>query len=66
MLKKTISIATILLALTVLSCKDDVVPKPSGFLRLDYPEAKYVSFENNCTFDFDMNEGAVIKGEKDC
>ena len=32
MLKKTISIATILLALTVLSCKDDVVPKPSGFL----------------------------------
>src|SRR4051812_19305124 len=66
MLKKTISIATILLALTVLSCKDDVVPKPSGFLRLDYPEAKYVSFENNCPFAFEMNEAAVIKGEKDC
>jgi hypothetical protein len=44
MLKKTISLATILLALTVLSCKDDVVPKPAGFLRLDYPEAKYLVF----------------------
>jgi len=66
MLKKTISIATILLALTVLSCKDDVVPKPASFLRLDYPEAKYVGFENNCPFTFEMNEAASIKGDPNC
>ncbi len=48
------------------SCKDDVIPKPSSYLRLDYPEAKYVNFENSCPFTFEMNSEAVIKGEKDC
>lgn len=66
MLKRIFSIAIILIALTVVSCKDEVVPKPASFLRLDYPEAKYVNFENNCPFSFEMNEDAVIKGEKDC
>ncbi|MDQ1164081.1 gliding motility lipoprotein GldD [Flavobacterium sp. SORGH_AS_0622] len=63
---RILSITAILLALTVLSCKKDVLPKPASFLRLDYPEAKYVNFENNCPFAFQMNEDAVIKGEKDC
>ena len=66
MLNKIFSIAAVLLVLTVVSCKDEVLPKPSGFLRLDYPEAKYVNFENNCPFVFQINEAAVIKGEKDC
>ncbi|MWB95718.1 gliding motility lipoprotein GldD [Flavobacterium sp. GA093] len=66
MLNKIFSIAAVLLVLTVVSCKDEVLPKPSGFLRLDYPEAKYVNFENNCPFAFQINEAAVIKGEKDC
>ncbi|WP_367772276.1 gliding motility lipoprotein GldD [Flavobacterium sp. WC2421] len=48
------------------SCKDDVIPKPSSYLRLDYPVAKYVGFENKCPFTFEMNSEAVIKGEKDC
>lgn len=47
-------------------CKDEVLPKPSSYLRLDYPEAKYVNFENKCPFAFEMNSEAVIKGEKDC
>jgi gliding motility-associated lipoprotein GldD len=48
------------------SCKDDVLPKPSAYLRLDYPVAKYSNFENECPFTFEMNADAVIKGEKDC
>lgn len=66
MFNRIIPIITILLVLTFISCKDDVLPKPGGFLRLDYPEAKYVNFDNNCPFSFQMNEAAVIKGEKDC
>lgn len=66
MLNKILSITAILLALTVISCKNDVLPKPSSFLRLDYPEAKYVNFENTCPFTFQMNEDAIIKGEKEC
>ena len=48
------------------SCKDDVFPKPASHLRLDYPVAKYVNFENQCPFSFEMNSNAVIKGEEDC
>lgn len=52
--------------MTASSCKDDVIPKPSSYLRLDYPMAKYADFENNCPFTFEMNADAVIKAEKDC
>jgi gliding motility-associated lipoprotein GldD len=67
MLKKIISSSVILPVLfLVFSCKDDVLPKPASHLRLDYPVAKYVNFENECPFAFEMNSDAVIKGEKDC
>ena len=65
--KKTILFITlILVALTVLSCKKEVLPKPSSHLRLDYPEANYAQFESQCPFTFEMNADAVIKGEKEC
>lgn len=48
------------------SCKDEVLPKPSSQLRLNYPIAKYAAFENHCPFTFNMNDGAIIKEEKDC
>lgn len=66
MLKKIIFLATVSLLLMLCSCKDEVLPKPASFLRLDYPEAKYVNFQNPCPFSFEMNETAVIKGEKEC
>lgn len=67
MLKKKLSVFAILTVIfSVFSCKDEVLPKPASYLRLDYPEAKYVSFENNSTpFAFEMNSDAVIKGGKD-
>jgi gliding motility-associated lipoprotein GldD len=51
---------------SVFSCKKEVLPKPSSYLRLDYPEAKYANFENQCPFTFEMNSEAIIKGEKGC
>lgn len=67
MLKKSITIGVFLVVLfSVFSCKNEVLPKPSSYLRLDYPEAKYVNFENECPFTFEMNSEAIIKGEKDC
>jgi gliding motility-associated lipoprotein GldD len=65
--KKTILFVTLILfALTVLSCKKEVLPKPSSYLRLDYPEANYAQFESQCPFTFEMNADAIIKGENDC
>jgi gliding motility-associated lipoprotein GldD len=67
MLKKQIAFSLLFLGLLALSsCKDSVLPKPASFLRLDYPVAEYVKFQNDCPFTFDMNSEAVIKGEKDC
>lgn len=67
MLKRQLAIFALLAVLfSVFSCKDEVFPKPSSYLRLDYPEAKYVNFENECPFAFEMNSEAVIKGEKNC
>ncbi len=64
MLKK--SIAFLLVSLCFTSCKDDVLPKPTSYLRLDYPEAEYANFDCKCPFNFEMNEAAVIKSDKSC
>jgi gliding motility-associated lipoprotein GldD len=67
MLKKTIVIVTLFtLFFAVFGCKDDVLPKPASYLRLDYPEAEYVGFNGNCPFAFEMNSKAVIKADKNC
>lgn len=39
----------------LLSCNEDYVPKPKAFLRLDYPEAKYVSPNIDLPFTFETN-----------
>lgn len=37
------------------SCGNDPVPKPKGYLRLDYPPAKYIETENDLPFIFEKN-----------
>ncbi|MBC7846748.1 MAG: gliding motility lipoprotein GldD [Flavobacterium sp.] len=64
--KKLTIFALLVVLFSVLSCKDAVLPKPSSYLRLDYPLAEYANFENKCAFTFEMNSEAIIKGEKDC
>jgi len=67
MLKKIISFSVLFMVfVAVFGCKKEVLPKPTSQLRLDYPEAEYVHFENNCPFTFDMNADAIIKGKADC
>jgi gliding motility-associated lipoprotein GldD len=57
----------LLLIFSSIACKNDVLPKPSGYLRLDYPVANYAHFENKtCPFSFDINEDAIIKGKPNC
>ena len=63
MIKKII---LLLILISVFSCKKDAIPKPAGFLALEYPTAKYVSFENHCPFTFEMNDAAIIKEKTNC
>jgi gliding motility-associated lipoprotein GldD len=67
MLKNTIHFSVILSTfLLVFSCKKEVLPKPSAQLSLEYPVAKYIHFENDCPFTFDINSEAVFKSRPNC
>lgn len=49
------------------SCKDEVLPKPTANLRLDYPEATYNLFNDpSCPFVFEVNSDGKIKKEAGC
>ncbi len=67
MTKRTLSFLAVIVLLTLVSsCKDGELPKPASQLRLDYPVAKYASFSNHCPFEFEINENAIIKEDKNC
>lgn len=55
-----------LFLLALVGCKNEVLPKPSGQLRLDYKEAQYVNFQNSCSYSFQMNSEAIIKEKTPC
>ena len=48
------------------SCKEDVLPKPASQLDLEYAKAKYIKFESNCPFRFDLNAASKIKQDPNC
>jgi len=67
MFKKSITITLAsVLSLSVFSCKNEALPKPTAQLRLDYPVAEYLHFENECPFTFDINSEAVITEKSAC
>ncbi len=56
---------SILFGLFLLGCTEDSIPKPQGYLRLEYPIAKYEKFENDYPFTFGKNVYANIKSKKE-
>ncbi|TXE09563.1 gliding motility lipoprotein GldD [Seonamhaeicola algicola] len=48
-------IVSLFLIIVLTSCADDYKPKPKAFLRLDYPEAKYIKANLNLPFSFEKN-----------
>ena len=47
--------ASALILLLCFSCGEDPVPKPKGFLRLEYPQAEYMDVEMDLPFTFEKN-----------
>src|SRR5690606_24632702 len=52
---KTNLFVYVLIVLLCFSCADDPVPKPKGFLRLDYPKAEYQETNLDLPFVFEKN-----------
>ncbi len=48
------------LSIFFLACVSDLQPKPSAYLRLDYPEAKYKKTDDRLNFSFEYNTIAQI------
>lgn len=64
MLKYTLAI---FMALMLISCGKEPIPKPSGELRLEYPKAQYQPFTTPCPFTFEYSYFARIdKGKQNC
>lgn len=57
----------IILIFSIISCSnEDVIPKPNGFLRLKYPKANYVSFDENCPYKFEYSDQANYSINEHC
>ena len=65
-MKKILKIVPAILLLSATGCKNDVLPKPSAQLRLDYPRAKYMEFGSGCPFTFSVNSEAIVKQTSGC
>jgi gliding motility-associated lipoprotein GldD len=45
------------------SCKEAYTPKPKGFIRIDYPEKKYISYQCSQGYKFEYPVYAKVTGD---
>ena len=57
-------ILPILGLLLTISCKEDYTIKPTGHVRLEYPNPVYKSFESDCKFRFEYSDLAQQKDKE--
>lgn len=54
------------LAMLLMGCQDQVVVKPAGFLRLDFPQPNYNLYDSDCPYEFEANQVAKLKSKERC
>lgn len=59
-------LSLLILALITLACKEDPLPKPQGYLRLEYPIAKYEPLLTECPYTFGKSVFATVKKNDGC
>jgi gliding motility-associated lipoprotein GldD len=52
-----------LFLLTLISCGDDPLPKPSAFLNLEYPAQSYKNLSLERPYVFDVSDQSILKDE---
>lgn len=50
----------------IVSCKDDVLPKPKAYLNLEYPNPRYENFDKACGYTFNFNTVGQVKDKGNC
>jgi gliding motility-associated lipoprotein GldD len=59
-MKKFILYIIILSVVSVASCRQDYVPKPRGYMKVEYPEKEYTEFDTTAPFSFEYPVYAEI------
>jgi len=58
--------ALLFIVILILSCGEEVLPKPKPYLKLQYPKPTYKKIESNCPFSFEISNLATIKFKNNC
>lgn len=61
-----LSFITFLCCIALVSCKEEVLPKPKAQLRLEYPAPAYNPVSSDCPYIFDVSQGTDIKINEKC
>jgi gliding motility-associated lipoprotein GldD len=56
----------LLVILVFQSCKNETIPKPKPYLKLQYPEATYVNYNFNCPYTFEISNLATVHLRDNC
>lgn len=48
------------------SCKEDFLPKPKAYLRLEYKKSNYIITNTNCPYNFEVSSEAKVKTNNKC
>lgn len=59
-------LALSILATLFFSCGEDALPKPQGFLSMEYPKPQYQAIESSCAYSFDKNSLGTVSYKNDC
>ena len=51
-------------SVTLFSCQQNYVPKPSSYFRIDFPEREYKSYAGECPFDFEYPVYGVLERDE--
>jgi len=57
---------SLICCLAIVSCKEDVLPKPKAQLRLEYPTAVYEEIHTNCPYSFERASSSHVKVNNKC
>ncbi|MCK4561615.1 MAG: gliding motility lipoprotein GldD [Flavobacteriaceae bacterium] len=52
--------------LVFISCKEDVLPKPKAYLRLEYLKTNYELTDLACPYSFEISTEAIVKTNEKC
>lgn len=59
-----INIATFLFLIIMalgISCRDDTVPKPRGYFRIDFPDKSYQIYQSDCNYQFEYPVYGIVE-----